>query len=124
MTKNEKHAGADAAERHTKGPWRVVERDPDDCILGVQMTTGARYTVADVYGDVEEMNGAMRANAQLIAAAPEMLAVLRDLEWSRLNDGRGVTQVQCPACFALQSRGTGHNPYCGLAAALAKAESR
>ena len=64
------------------------------------------------------------ADAHLIAAAPELLAVLQDLEWLGLNDGRGVTHRQCPACHALQSRGTGHNPHCGLAAAIAKAAGR
>lgn len=54
----------------------------------------------------------------------ELLSVLRDMEWLGLNDGRGVTHRQCPACSALQSRGTGHNPYCGLAAAIAKAEGK
>lgn len=54
----------------------------------------------------------------------ESLAVLRDLEWIGMNDGRGVTHAMCPACSALKARGSGHNPYCGLAAALAKAEGR
>lgn len=62
------------------------------------------------------------AITELLCQRGEMLAVLRDLEWLGLNDGRGVTHRQCPACSALQSRGTGHNPYCGLAAAIAKAE--
>lgn len=62
------------------------------------------------------------ADACLIAAAPDMLAVLRALEWLGMNDGRGVTNLQCPACSALRHRGTGHNPHCGLAAAIAKAE--
>lgn len=53
-----------------------------------------------------------------------LLAVLRDLEWIGMNDGRGVTHSQCPACSALKSRGSGHNHYCGLAAAIAKAEGR
>lgn len=56
-------------------------------------------------------------------AALELLAVLRDLEWIGMNDGRGVTHARCPACSALKSRGSGHNPYCGLEAAIRKAEA-
>ncbi|MGE3840076.1 MAG: hypothetical protein AB7I50_00670 [Vicinamibacterales bacterium] len=59
-----------------------------------------------------------------VFAAPTMLFLLRDMEWLGLNDGRGVTHQQCPACSALKSRGTGHNPYCGLAAAIDKAEGK
>ena len=65
-----------------------------------------------------------RVIAGLLTTIDELTVLLRDLEWSRLNDGRGVTQVQCPACFALQSRGTGHNAFCGLEAAISKAEGR
>ena len=60
----------------------------------------------------------------IVRQRDDMLAVLRDLEWIGMNDGRGVTQLKCPACSALKSRGSGHNPYCGLAAAIAKAEDR
>lgn len=63
-----------------------------------------------------------RQVGDLMRQRDELLAVLRDLEWLGLNDGRGVTHRQCPACSALHSRSTGHNPYCGLAAAIAKAE--
>lgn len=62
--------------------------------------------------------------AEIEAQRDALLAVLRDLEWLGLNDGRGVTHRKCPACSALQSRGAGHNPYCGLAAAIAKVEGK
>lgn len=64
------------------------------------------------------------ADYMIAAAAPDLLAVLRGLEWIGMNDGRGVTQLQCPACAALESRGSGHNQHCGLAAAVTKAEGR
>ena len=117
--------------KHTPGPWRIDASYEIPHVIASGFEKGATC-VAVVYGDnasiMARVPGSRIAdvipNAHLLAAAPDMLAVLRDLEWSRLNDGCGVTRVQCPACFALQSRGTGHNPYCGLAAAIAKAEGR
>jgi len=107
---------------HTPGPWTVHRsvRNGRWLVDGPPEGLAGVWCVCRVLSD-EPID---RTNAHLIAAAPDLLAVLRDLEWSRLNDGRGVTHVQCPSCFALQSRGTGHNHYCGLAAALAKAEGR
>jgi hypothetical protein len=116
---------------HTPGPWIVkqdVYRSGDIDVFARKVqyvgTHVAHVCVRKEPDDGDLPREQALANARLIAAAPDMLALLRDLEWSRLNDGRGVTQVQCPACFALQSRGTGHNPYCGLVAVLAKAEGR
>lgn len=116
-------------DKHTPGPWKAEEiagqihigSEPDDdtYVFG-QNICDMVQSIARGRKDAKRIEH----DAYLIAAAPEMLAVLRDLEWLGLNDGRGVTHQQCPACSALKSRGTGHNPYCGLAAAIAKAEGK
>lgn len=59
-------------------------------------------------------------DAALFAAAPDMLAALRKLEWSAESPRYGR---MCPACESLQSEGE-HEPDCYLVAAIAKAEAR
>lgn len=99
---------------HTPGPWKAgvseykvysVPRPEDD-------------EIARVYGDTREEQ---RSNAALIAAAPELLEMLRKLQWFRDDDG---TQI-CPSCNAY---GNGfvddiirHKPDCKLSALLQKA---
>lgn len=111
----------------TPGPW-TAEAGDVNCPHAIDAWGGVHargYALADVYADIDLLPpDVAAANARLMAAAPDMLAVLRDLEWTGLNDGRGVTHLMCPACSARKSRGSGHNPYCGLAAAIAKAEGR
>lgn len=146
---DEIHSGANAAEgvtarsaatrpepQATPGPW-MVDEHCDTMIWTVGDPYGhGRMRIADLRGwghlsgqgacrfNEDKAAAIQDANGRLIAAAPDLLMVLRGMEWLGLNDGRGVTHRQCPACSALQSRGTGHNPYCGLAAAIAKAEGR
>lgn len=105
---------------YTRGPWLVGRND------GFSVPINASHELAFDLATVNHggNDSEALANAKLIAAAPDMLTVLRDLEWTGLNDGRGVTHAMCPACSALKSRGSGHNPHCGLAAAIAKAEDR
>lgn len=55
---------------HTPGPWVVVQH-PDGWTIQ-NRATGAGACVASQYGDSNE------ANARLIAAAPDLLAALKD----------------------------------------------
>lgn len=111
---------------HVYAPWS--EPKPFTDKEGVRHEGFRTGLIAIVYGTVRLLgdgeDGDSEANARLLAASADMLAVLRDLEWIGMNDGCGVTHAMCPACSALKSRGSGHNPYCGLAAAIAKAERR
>lgn len=83
-----------SAAKHTPGPWSHdgmgditgVENDPaNDCI--------GRVDVAAVY--LRTVPGRSQANARLIAAAPELLAVLQELQesaayWSEYDVPLGI----------------------------------
>ena len=91
---------------HTKGPW-IIEgenrhggrfiRTPDD-------SRGYHVAICDTY-DVEmrhDQAGETEANARLIAAAPDMLAALRDLTEScacaRYVGNPKEADRLCPGC--------------------------
>lgn len=71
--------------KHTRGPWHVTESGGDwsgmsGVSLGIDDAFGADggrdYCLATVvHGDPDEL----QANARLIAAAPELLAVLQEM---------------------------------------------
>lgn len=90
---------------HSPGPWkwgaeglrhRIFDRDG--------------MAVLDEFEGVDE-----EADRTLIAAAPELLAMLRELEciWRDSDDGGGP---ECPACETPRS----HTSDCRLAALLAR----
>ncbi len=60
------------AVKHTKGPWRVHTTDSTAIID----RTGA--DIAATTGDYENEYEAMEANARLIAAAPDLLEMLKE----------------------------------------------
>lgn len=106
----------------------VVDCITSDLVVGERATEPGKYVVGalQLIKWRDHIAAALRIldradyarGAGSVEVAPGALAVLRELEWIGMNDGRGVTYLQCPACSALKSRGTGHNPYCGLEAAL------
>ena len=73
---------------HTPGPWKVESVfpkreeghtfDPRVWIVGNDVTLG-RVRLADI-PDEADVNDEQMANARLIAAAPRMLAALRNME--------------------------------------------
>lgn len=73
----------DKKPMHTPGPWQVLPEEMGKNYLRVRGTVlGLRYKIADVrnpdYEGVTEKDAQMtRANARLIAAAPEMLSILQ-----------------------------------------------
>ena len=121
--------GKDMSERHTPGPWRPGRMDMvsydmageelwkniyvDD--LGGKVHMGERLPaiVARAY---DALGCDCRDNARLIAAAPDMRAVLLEVEWA--GDYQGDANVRCVCCGGF--RDDGHEPDCKLAAALAK----
>jgi len=111
---------------HTPGPWIVDQDYRPGMSWNRHIATEAEpfFTICFMCHSNGVDEACDEANANLVAAAPDLLSVLRDLEWIGMNDGRGVTHLMCPACSALKSRGSGHNHYCGLAAAIAKAEAQ
>ncbi len=64
--------------QHTPGPW--VVGPVDDTIVTHLGADGRRYEIAAVDGDYNDPDQwpVMEANARLIAAAPELLALLRE----------------------------------------------
>lgn len=94
------------------GPWKIAY--------------GSGTYVVDSRGDplaTLHLRADRAKNAALIAAAPEMLALLRDLEWAGNDcgssaDGDSLSFAACPDCGA--QRDSGHSPGCKLAAMLAR----
>ncbi len=70
---------------HTAGPWRALPEECDKPYIRVRGTAlGRRYKIANVvtptYDGVHQSEAEeTRRNAQLIAAAPELLAALEGL---------------------------------------------
>lgn len=126
MEKNEKDHSASLAEdvsagsiapdaataRHTKGLWMVSGDRSDPAIV----TQGSRLCIALVTGGLDSVQEfgifgpTARANAHLIAAAPEMYAVLKSM----------MTSVECCSVCGCYP----HEEGCAVLAALAKAEGK
>lgn len=75
---------------HTPGPWKWgkgVEDDPTRCFVTQGIPGRAEFLIAEIQngapGDCLETEV---ANAHLIAAAPDLLAALKDLVESLNND--------------------------------------
>lgn len=76
--------------KHTKGPWTLLPAESDKDYLRIRGTQlGGRYKVANVHQwRYEGMPDSIRqhddaesmANARLIAAAPELLEALKNLD--------------------------------------------
>lgn len=115
----------------TPGPWALAlftkNKDgfPDSLAVAPAKLVDARKhgNAICILSAVEKVTPQDEANAYLIAAAPDLLAVLKSVEWSGLTDAEeGGLSDACPCCDA--EEGDGHHDGCKLAAALAKAEGR
>ena len=74
-----------ATEKHTPGPWELYDelhRD-EQYVIGIRGTSIGTYVIASVdYGYSEPFESQQQANARLIAAAPDLLAALKELgDW-------------------------------------------
>jgi len=71
---------------HTKGPWTFGKPKGEEDLVGYVMTPDKKFLIADTYVDYIRGQGLdqeeQTANANLIAAAPELLEALEYL----LND--------------------------------------
>jgi hypothetical protein len=83
---------------HTRGPWKVLPEEVDKPYIRIRGTVlGGRYRVANVltpiYDGVHEREAVeTRANARLIAAAPELLdSLIVAREWLRGDKWRDST---------------------------------
>jgi len=64
--------------KHTLGPWQCTETHPDNGTIWIDTTLDH---IGEVYGackDLDISEEQAKANAQLIAAAPDMLQALQE----------------------------------------------
>ncbi len=91
--------------KHTSGPWKTFQRVSQDCLAEIVVAADNGCPIAVVSNHAEFKN-----NAKLIAAAPDLLKVLK-----RIAD-------------AVDFNGTGHPLFDGMQKqmtdAIAKAEGR
>jgi len=101
-------AGVTANARAARVGFSPMARSPEPWTVGIAddgvYIDAAGYTIAQVFG----LRG--NENARLIAAAPEMLALLEELEWSTKGDRRD--ENWCPICEGWFKQG--HKPDCRL----------
>lgn len=80
--------------QHTPGPWRANS----SLIEGPQMALQIASVSRPKLGHAPRSDDEARANAALIAAAPDLLAALKDaariLEAVRFSAGLGKTQIE------------------------------
>jgi hypothetical protein len=126
--------------KHTPGPWMVTSSDRphgagrDDvlAVRGAHQGNGISSVLAEVTCDRPgaENRGEARANAALIAAAPDLLAALRELEGvagdaALALQARAARLPEGPAWVELQAYSEDLSRKAGAArAAIAKAEGR
>lgn len=73
--------------KHTPGPWKVGEENEFEAYEFVSITTESGVQIGDVSSD-GCVDDETHANARLIAAAPDMLAALKQIE-SEMRAGLG-----------------------------------
>jgi len=99
---------------HTPGPWEVIQNPWYENSWDVQ----AANTSENIADDLSE------ANARLIAAAPELAALVESVEWTKTSDRWGNWDgYECPWCLCYTDKPENgvHAPDCPRQLALAKA---
>jgi hypothetical protein len=106
---------------HTPGPWYLVDDNPQDgpAIATVPIPDGiGAGDPREVLG-VSEWLRAEEDDLRLMAAAPELLALVEKVEWIVSSGGWFGASIRiCPWCQGEQPYG--HDPDCPFRAALAK----
>jgi hypothetical protein len=89
-------------KKHTSGPWKVLPEECDNSYIRIRGTVlGGRYKIANVitpvYPGVPEFEAQeTRANARLIAAAPDLLEALKQIAATK-NLAKKLEAEWCPA---------------------------
>ena len=105
---------------HTPGPWEVRELLPDGAIIRHPGTYEIRTHGYDVATYIRAAGPfRKREDAELAAAAPDLLAVLEAVEW--VADPDDPKRVYCPWCGNYR-KPYGHSPECEREIAIAKAK--
>ena len=103
---------------YTPGPWRVNSVDADDEDVEILGPDHANEIDCQYIADVFGLSNNTASNARLIAQAPAMYELLKELEWSGPTPYRG--DGMCPQCY--EWRTYVHRPDCKLAAVLKAVE--
>lgn len=88
---------------HTPGPWRTLDGDSVVNIVGPEGQPIAATTTKAYY---ERFDATDKANARLIAAAPDLYEALRVLLPFAVNRGPGGcdgSKRGCPHCTAIRN---------------------
>ena len=98
---------------HTPGPYRIG--DAGGTIFGPKSNEPAPVTIATLPPASRRVSQSeRRANAQLLAAAPDLLAacrrVLRAIEWSETGDRLAATEQAALLRAAIRAAEAGRNP--------------
>lgn len=88
---------------YTPGSWETDE----DCVNAVTISSDGKH-IADVFSlESDELDATIRANASLIAAAPDLFEAALRLEMAELAhancqecEGEEIPEL-CPVCFPL-----------------------
>lgn len=90
---------------HTPGPWTIT--DGDTKITAVHPLRKHAYEIVTVHYAFE--HDQFRANARLIAAAPELVEALQSIlhhaHWGRVKDGNELEDIYQLAAAALSEAG-------------------
>lgn len=104
--------------KHTPGPWQTDQAEHDAPYQDIRIHAG-KGSICCVWIDdapLHDYNAEQRANARLIAAAPELLEALKQ---------HGAHHGNCDYMILLTSLPPMRKPCsCGLHAAIAKAEGK
>lgn len=94
--------------KHTRGPWEVKTEECDKPYIRIRGTIlGGRFKIANVLtpnhdGVHEREAEETRANARLIASAPELLEALIELLHAVNNDRHGLWKATDNAVSAIK----------------------
>ena len=107
------------SEKFTKGPWRVggIGNNPKKADLVVYDRRGLEVAQCHPHPGEHFESSRMadaKANARLIAQAPEMYGLLKEFEWSWWK--RSTAKEACPMCRNTKDKGHAHD--CRLNAVL------
>jgi hypothetical protein len=107
---------------HTPGPWTVHDIwNNNPCVEngGVFEIEEAHYDVKERLEAGSDVEGVIKGNARLIAQAPEMYELLKDVEYMQSEDWGYMACAWCG-----YERGSGHSSTCRLAAVLKAVEDK
>jgi hypothetical protein len=103
------------SDKPSPGPWTWgVQGDGGEVLLQDSLHDANRGPL----GIYSEGRGAKPVNLVLIAKAPELASMIRELEWSYPGGEYSDDPMWCPVCSEAQN--SGHAPDCRLAALLSE----